>query len=221
MNRRFPAPRRAAVAAPAGTRRRKVRRAFIIHGYLSYPEEAWLPWLRNELRKRGYEVALPAMPRPARPSLPGWIKFITQLVGEPDDETVLIGHSLGCQAVIRYLETLGAAGRSVKKTVLVAGSFPPNLSLAEAKERVGEHRALLAWFTVPVDPRLVKKAAGKCTMILSDNDPYIPLRAARATFRARLNPRIIVEKGKGHFNEDDRITELPSALRAVLSRDGG
>ncbi len=27
----------------------------------------------------------------------------------------------------------------------------------------------------------------------------------------------IVETGKGHFNEDDKITELPVALAAVLS----
>jgi predicted alpha/beta hydrolase family esterase len=193
------------------------RRAFIIHGYQSFPGEAWLPWLKRELVKAGYKVSLPAMPTPGRPSLPGWIAFIAKLVGEPDRKTVMIGHSLGCQAVIRYLETLGAAGKAVGQTVLVAGSFPPNLSLAEAREKTGSrNQALLAWFTAPVDPRKVKRAAGKCTMILSDDDPYIPLQKARATFRAKLNPRIIIEHGKGHFNEDDEITALPSALRAVL-----
>ncbi len=195
----------------------KPKRAFIIHGYLSYPEEAWLPWLKRELTKRGYAVALPAMPNPDRPSRTGWIRFIAKLVGEPDAGTVMIGHSLGCQAVIRYLETLGAKGKSVGQTVLVAGSFPPNLSLAEAKARVGDHPALLPWFTVGVDARNVKKAAGRCTMILSDDDPYIPVRQARATLRAKLNPKIIMEHGKGHFNEDDKLTRLPSALAAILA----
>ena len=199
------------------SQRRKPKRAFIIHGYLSFPEEAWLPWLKRELVKRGYEVSLPAMPTPSRPSLPGWIRFITELVGEPDRATVMVGHSLGCQAVIRYLETLGAAGRSVGKTVLVAGSFPPNLSLAEARKKAGGDRALLPWFRVPVDARLVKRAAGKCTLILSEDDPYIPIAHARATLRAKLNPRIILERGKGHFNEDDGITRLPSALKAVIA----
>jgi len=192
------------------------KRAFIIHGYKSYPEEAWLPWLRVELEGRGYQVALPKMPHPSRPTVAEWIGFITKLVGEPDKRTVMIGHSLGCQAVLRYLETLGAAGKSVGRTVLVAGSFPPNLSVAEAREKVGGNRALLAWFTTPVDPKKVKRAAGKCTMILSDDDPYIPVKHARATFRDKLDPKIVIEHGKGHFNEDDKITALPSALKAAL-----
>jgi predicted alpha/beta hydrolase family esterase len=195
----------------------KPKRAFIIHGYMSFPGEAWLPWLKRELVKRGYRVKLPAMPTPNRPSRLGWIRFIAKLVGEPDSETVMIGHSLGCQAVIRYLETLGAAGKGVGKTVLVAGNFPPNLSLAEAKAKTGGNAALLPWFTVPVDARKVKKAAGRCTMILSEDDPYIPVKQARATLRAKLNATIIIEHGKGHFNEDDEITRLPAALKAVLA----
>jgi hypothetical protein len=30
--------------------------AFIILGYLGYPEEAWLRWLKAMLEKRGYQV---------------------------------------------------------------------------------------------------------------------------------------------------------------------
>src|SRR3954467_1405206 len=99
-------------------------RAFIIHGYLSYPEEAWLPWFKTELEKKGCAVALPAMPQPNHPIIEDWVRFIAALVGRPDTATILIGHSLGCQAVLRYLETVGAANRAIGKTLLVAGSFP-------------------------------------------------------------------------------------------------
>jgi serine hydrolase len=192
-------------------------RAFIIHGYLSYPEEAWLPWLKTELIKRGFEVSLPAMPHPDRPTIPDWIGFITKLVGEPDGKTVMIGHSIGCQAVIRYLETLGDAGKSVEKTVLVAGGFPTGEMAAEATNRADVPEVLLLWFTTGVDAQKVKKAAGKCTVILSDDDPYIPIERATAVFRKCLDPKMIIETGKGHFNEDDGLTELPSALEAVIS----
>ena len=40
---------------------------------------------------------------------------------------------------------------------------------------------------------------------------------ATATFRATLDPRIVLERGQGHFNEDSHLTELPSALDAVIS----
>ena len=65
--------------------------------------------------------------------------------------------------------------------------------------------------------RLVRRAAGACVVILSDNDPYIPLEEARDSFQAELGAKIIVEAGKGHFNDDDKITELPAALAAVIS----
>jgi len=197
--------------------RRVPKRAFIIHGYLSHPEEAWLPWLKAQLEARGYAVSLPSMPHPDRPVISEWIGFIANLVGEPDDRTVLIGHSLGCQGVLRYLETLGAAGKSVAKTVLVAGIFPTGMPPEEADAETGGNPVLDPWFSEGLDPAKVKKAAGNCTVILSDNDPFIGLDRAKAVFRLTLDPRIIVEPGHGHFNEDDRLVELPSALAAVIS----
>jgi len=192
-------------------------RAFIIHGRLGYPEEAWLPWLKLELEKKGYEVALPAMPDPARPMIREWIGFISKLVGEPDEKTVMAGHSLGCQAVLRYLETVGASGKSVRRTVLVAGSYPTGMPIDEARERADGNDAMLPWFSVGVDATKVRKAAGTCTVILSDDDPYIPLERAISSYEANLRAKIVVEHGKGHFNEDDGLVDLPAALDAVIS----
>jgi uncharacterized protein len=194
-----------------------LKRAFIIHGYQSRPDEAWLPWMQCELKERGYQVSVPLMPHPDRPVISEWVGFIAKLVGEPDDGTTLIGHSLGCQGVLRYLETVGAAGKSVAKTVLVAGIFPTGMSPADADMETGGDPALDPWFSQGLDPAKVKKAAGRCTVILSDNDPYIAVDRATAVFRATIDPKIIIEHGHGHFNEDDRLIELPSALAAVIS----
>jgi predicted alpha/beta hydrolase family esterase len=172
-------------------------RAFIIHGYQGYPEEAWQPWLKFELEKRGFRVALPAMPH-------------------PDLETVIIGHSLGALAVQHYLEILGGTGGSVGRTVLIASNFPLGMTPQAADERTGGDTILQPWLVSGLDPRKVKVAAGRCTAILSDNDPYIPFEEAKASFVSSLGAKIIVEKGKGHFNEDDKITELPAALAAAL-----
>jgi predicted alpha/beta hydrolase family esterase len=192
-------------------------RAFIFHGYLGYPEEAWQPWLKGELERRGFEVSLPSMPHADRPTIAEWTGFIAGLVGKPDAQTVLIAHSLGAQAVLHYLETLGAGSQSVARTVLVASNFPVGMPDAAADERTGGDAVLRPWLTTGVDPAKVRKAAGKCIVILSDNDPYIPFEEARASFQSSLGATIVVEKGKGHFNEDDRITELPAALEAVIS----
>jgi len=192
-------------------------RAFIIHGYLGYPSEAWLPWLKAALEGRGYQVWLPAMPNPDRPVISEWVDFIGKLVGQPDARTVIIAHSLGCEAVLHYLEALGENAMSVGKTVLVASRFPKGMSPEEARTRVEGDEILKPWLVARVDPKRVRMAAGKCTVILSDNDPYIPIDEAKASFQENLPAEIVVEHGKGHFNEDDNITELPSALGAVFS----
>ncbi len=196
-------------------------RVVIIHGYLSHPEEAWLPWLKRELERKGCTVSLPAMPEPDRPLIHEWVAFITAVVGEPDQETLLVGHSLGCQAVLRYLEYVGTANKGVGKTVLVAGSYPVQRSEKEARAAAGGDPVLLPWFSAGVHPLRVKRAAGECTVILSDNDPYIDVAEATATFRAALDARIIIVPGGGHFNEDDSWMELPEALAALFPRDDG
>jgi predicted alpha/beta hydrolase family esterase len=192
------------------------KRAFIIHGYLSYPEEAWLPWMKQQLEARGYHTALPAMPKPNEPVIGEWLAFIADLVGAPDRDTILVGHSMGCQAVIRYLETVGRVGKSVGKTLLVAGSFPVARTASDARLASGGNEVLVPWMREGVEASAVKRAAGECVVILSDNDPYIDVATATAVYRAQLAPRIVIVPGGGHFNEDDKLTELPQAVEALF-----
>jgi predicted alpha/beta hydrolase family esterase len=192
-------------------------RAFIIHGYLGYPGEAWQPWLKTELERRGYRAELPAMPHADRPEVEEWVAFIANLIGAPDPRTVLIAHSLGATAALHYLETLGSAGKSIGKTVLVATNFAVGLTPQEADDRTGGDPVLRNWLTRPVDERKVKASMGRCAVILSDDDPYIPVEEARAAFTERLGAEIIIERGLGHMNEDSHITQLPSALAAAIS----
>jgi predicted alpha/beta hydrolase family esterase len=190
------------------------RRVFIIHGYQGYPEEGWFPWLKRELERAGYDVALPRMPNPDHPVIAEWIGFISGLVGEPDPGTVLVGHSIGGQAVVRFLEGLGENGKAVGTTVLVATNFPARPVPGSPEKRIDDE-VLIPWFTTGVDPAMVRKASGKSTVILSDDDPYMSLEEAKSGFEADFPARIIIEHGKGHMNDESGITELPSALQAV------
>lgn len=193
------------------------KRAFIIHGYQGYPDEAWQPWLKAALERNGFHSTLPAMPHPDRPGVEEWIRFIGNLVGSPDENTVLVAHSMGGFATVLFLDRLGQVGISVGKTVLIATGYPSGLTADEADERTGGDPVLRGWLTQTVNSERVKRAAGKCTVILSDDDPYIPVQEAKAAFASNLGARIIIEHGLGHMNEDSRITELPSALAAALS----
>jgi len=71
------------------------------------------------------------------------------------------------------------------------------------------------WEETPIDFEEVKKHSNKFVTIFSDNDSYVPLHQ-KDLFEKELDAHIIVEHKKGHFTRSDGISELPSALKAVI-----
>ncbi|MFH0804065.1 MAG: alpha/beta hydrolase [Candidatus Zambryskibacteria bacterium] len=186
-----------------------MKRVYIIHGWDGYPEEGWFPWLKKELENKGFEVFVPAMPNPSEPKIETWVPFLSELVGVPDLETFFVGHSIGCQAIIRYLETL-SEGIKIGGAVFVAGWY--NLRNLETEE---EKRIAGPWVNTPRDDEKIKGVINKATAIFSDNDPFV-LPENHKSWQEKVGAKIIVEHDKGHFSGSDGITELPSALDAVL-----
>lgn len=177
--------------------------AFLIHGWGGYPEESWLPWLKNKLEKKGFEVFVPVMPDTNHPKMDAWLEHLEKLVGTPDEECYFVGHSLGCITILRYLETL-EGGKKVGGAVLVAG-FSDHLNI----------RDLGTFFETPIVWEKIKLRCGNFVAIHSDNDPYVPLKHADV-FKEKLGAEIIVEHGMKHFSGDDGVNELPVALESVL-----
>ena len=185
------------------------KRVYIIHGWEGYPEEGWFPWLKKELENGGFEVYIPAIPDSAEPKIETWISFISKLVGSPDLNTFFVGHSIGCQAIIRYLETL-SEGVKIGGAVFVAGFY--NLRNLETEE---EERIAGPWVNNPRDDKKIRKAVNKAVAIFSDNDPFV-MEENQESWKEKVGAKIIVEHNKGHFSGSDGITELPVALDSLL-----
>lgn len=187
------------------------RQVFIIHAIEGYPEEGWYPWLKQELQRQGFRVETPAMPETHAPEMERWIAHLESEVGEPNTDTYFVGHSMGGQTILRYLQTLRGE-QKVGGVVLVASWT----TLTPAAASTPEEQALFKpWLETPIDWEKVKSRANGFTAIFSDNDPFVTLADADV-FRAKLNAEIIIEKGRGHFSGSDGVTELPSALAAIL-----
>jgi predicted alpha/beta hydrolase family esterase len=184
-----------------------MKRCFIIHGWGGNPQEGWLPWLNQELTKRGFKVENPAMPDTDTPVIEAWVKKLSAVVKKPDKDTFLVGHSIGCQTIIRYLQTIGAP---IGGIVLVAPWFTLKGLTAEEKP-IGK-----PWVDTPMDYDKIKHAANHIITIFSANDPVVPLSNV-ALFEKRFGAKVIMEKNKEHFSGSEGINELPSALNAVLS----
>ncbi len=182
-----------------------MKRAFLIHGWGSHPNAHWLPWLKKELEGKGFEVTVPQMPNPELPTRVEWTQMLTALIGKPDAETFIVGHSLGCIASVRYIETL-PVGSKIGGCVFVGG-FSGNISIPELATFYEEAEA--------IDFTKVKEICPRVATIFSDNDDRVPFEKAES-FAHKIGAEVVLEKGKGHFRTRDGVTELPSALEAVL-----
>ena len=101
-----------------------MKRVFIIHGWGGHPEEGWFPWAKRELEKRSFEVHVPSLPDAygkEQPQIQPRINVIQEVVGIPDENTYFIGHSIGCQSIDRYLETLSPETKIGGESTLQGG----------------------------------------------------------------------------------------------------
>ena len=184
-----------------------MKRAILVHCWEGYPEYCWYPWAKKELEARGFEVEVPAFPDTENPKMNAWVPKLKEIVGEPNEELILIGHSIGCAAIMRYLESLDAA-QKVGGVVLVAG-FNENVGYDEIQN----------FFETPIDLAKIKtKSKNGFFAIHSDNDPHVDLKYADI-FKEKLGAQIIVKPGAAHFSGaiegEQSCTQLPEVIESV------
>jgi predicted alpha/beta hydrolase family esterase len=183
-----------------------MKRVFIVHRWSGGPADDWRPWLAEQLAAQGWQVSVPAMPDTDTPVIAKWVSALSTAVGTPDRDTYFIGHSIGCQAILRYLETVDTP---VGGAVFVAGWFDlKNLEDAET-EAIAK-----PWTETPIDLGNVKQVLPHSTLLISSNDPYDAFDYNKQKF-AELGATIVVIENAGHFTEEDGCTELPQALREL------
>lgn len=93
------------------------KKAIIFHGTACKPTDFWYPWLGEQLRARGYEVAIPSYPDINRTPI---AEFLPKVLANHkfDDQTVLAGHSAGGPLLLSILENVEAV---IPQAILVAG----------------------------------------------------------------------------------------------------
>ena len=188
-----------------------MRRAFIIHGWQGHSRQGWYPWLGDLLGKRGFSVTIPDMPDTGDPQPSEWADTLSRLVGKPDSDTYLVGHSAGANTVLRYL----AMGKGkVGGAVLVA----PWPCLKAVDRRYGKEMGA-RWLSDGYEWKKVRENADSITALFSTNDPYVDYRDSD-TFEKELHCKVLIMQGWAHFNESRGVKELPASYDAVLEQAG-
>jgi predicted alpha/beta hydrolase family esterase len=161
------------------------------------PRDYWYPWLQRELARAEpayYDpVVVADMPNPDLPTIPAWVDRLAEIVGSDAGEverTVLVGHSVGAQAVVRTLERL-SQDVAVAGTLLVAGWLEVDQPWA----------AIRPWVETPIDSARVRAATKWLEVLLSDNDPFTSdYETGRRRWTREYDATVYVESGARHFN---------------------
>ncbi|MGC8538023.1 MAG: RBBP9/YdeN family alpha/beta hydrolase [Candidatus Micrarchaeia archaeon] len=185
-------------------------RVFIIHRWDGNPHTDWYKWLASALKDKGFETFVPKMPDPDKPIISAWVDAISQSSRYIDDHTYMVGHSIGCQAILRFLQ--GSQSGRIKGMLFIA----PWLHLKDAALSTETERTTAKpWLETPIDFSAIKSKVGSTRIVMAKEDPYVPVEDSKI-FRAELDAKVNIMPLKVHFTEDDGYKELHVALNEFM-----
>ncbi|MFU8947242.1 RBBP9/YdeN family alpha/beta hydrolase [Mycetocola zhadangensis] len=176
-------------------------RIIVAHGYNAAPHRHWFPWLVEQFEPG--VVTVPALPNPRAPELEPWVNTLAETIGDVDDNTILIGHSLGSITTLRVLERMPRPWR-LRGLILVAGfvSALPNLP------KLNEFTA------PPVDGAAIAAHISHRAVLGSDNDTTVA-PAFTADLARELDAPLTLIPGGGHFVDRLGCHSIPELLPVI------
>ena len=181
-----------------------VKVCYVIHGWDFNPKMNWYPWIKRELEGKGFKVVILEMPDTSVPVIKLWVDKLKDSV-KSEGEIYFIGHSIGCQTIMRYLETLDV---EVRGALFVAGWF--NLANLEDEE---VEQIAKPWIKESINLSKVRERIDNLKVILSDNDPYNYVKENADKFRRELGAEVRIEHNKEHFIGKKYPEILPEFLK--------
>jgi predicted alpha/beta hydrolase family esterase len=181
-----------------------VDRVLLLPRYGGRASDDFYPWLGRRLADLGWrgELEVVSLRTPEQPDLVATVTAVRGRLGAPARaaRTVLVGHSVGAQAVLRALA--GPPPAAVAGFVLVAAWW--------TLDRPGP--ALRPWIETPLDWTVAAAAAPRRLVLLSTDDPHTAdVARTRRLFEDRLSADVRVHDGAKHFGGTDE----PAVLAAV------
>lgn len=189
-------------------------RLLVVPRWAGTPRSDYYPWLVDALAAAPGRpldpVVVADLPHPGTPRLDTWPPAIARHLGDDPAvlrDTFVLGHSVGCQALLHAIAALPAGSR-IAGMLAVAGWW----SVDEPWP------AILPWQDDLPDLARVRAAVPRLTVLLSDGDPFTRDHHANAAlWRERLGAEVEVVPGARHFN----AAQEPAVLAALLRLAAG
>lgn len=169
------------------------------NGCTNILQSNWYGLLYNQLKTKGIPAHCQNFPDPLHARRDRWVPFIRSLAEkqEKPDEVVLVGHSSGAQAALRYAEEF-----PVHAIVLVSATYS---DLGDAHERASGYYPQRKPDGTEDNPYQFDKMKKNCKFwwqFHSDDDPFIPLyEAEKIRDGLGLSTTYNMLPGRSHFFE--------------------
>ena len=203
------------------------KHVYVVPRWAGAPTDDWYPWLTQQLAsvaaEDGIDYQVPVLNMPAwdLPVIEKAIDYLTEVIppARLNDDIILVGHSVGCLAILHYLarvaEGPAAAPRQVGGVLCVAGWFSVDSPWQD----------ILNWMHAPVDYEAARTLipANKLMVLLSDDDPYTSgYQENERLWVERLDSQVSILAGRQHFSAQldldvrDAVRDLAGGLRDLV-----
>ena len=212
------APRPACAPRPAGFRTTERPLVIVVHAFGGHPEKFWYPELAAALADDACVEVL-RMTDPATPRIDAWVGDLERRMDEAaaaNRAVYFVGHSVGCQAIVRYLATPAAASLLAGESLRLGGV----LCVAAWFSVVDPWATIEPWCATPIDTgaarRVIEGQGASLVVLLSDDDKYTPDHASNSKlWQDRLGATTRTLPGAGHFGRP-RQPQIVAAVRDML-----
>lgn len=164
----------------------------------STPQDHWFPYLKTELVKLGLTVIARQFPDAHLARESYWIPFLKNEL-KADENTIIIGHSSGAVAAMRFAESNKLLG-----SILVGVCYT---------DLGNEYEKLSGYYDRPWNWQAIKNNQQWIALFASTDDPWIPIKEPRFICE-QLEPDYYEYNNRGHFH-NKKFPEIISMINLL------
>ena len=183
-----------------------MKKIYLVHCWDGKSSDGWYPWLAKKISDKNVDLIRFDMPNTACPKIDEWVGTLNSKVDFLNDETYFIGHSIGCQTILRYLET-----KEITKIGGILFVAPWLDLLPEAIEDEESYNTAQPWINTSIDFEKIKQFTSNINCIFSNDDYFVSIEQEKE-FRNKLKAKTIIVNNKGHISQNDNVYELQEIL---------
>lgn len=181
----------------------KLAKVILVHGNSGgNATSLWLPSVKKELELAGIPTTARTMPGNIIGREKKWLPFLRDVLGA-DEQSIIVGHSTGAIAAMRYAENYPILG-----SVLVAAYH------SDLNSRIEK---MSGYFNRPWEWDKIRANQEWVIQFASTDDPWIPIEEARYIYK-QLNTDYHESSDQGHFGGDYYKEEFPELVTAIIQK---